>query len=680
MRRYSLILLLSLCCSVVWGAPNYGPVKGDAEQWVEHAFRKGAVPPFSFNYGGRSLDKFIKSWEYSKKIIPSNEYGRTTYMFTYSGSGLLVTCTVDVYQAFDAVRWKLEFKNISNRNSKQITQQRSLDARFSLGKAQKYVLHGIEGNNIARSDFFPKHEYLETGGEGLTMMPKGGRSSDGEFPFWNIEAPEYGGMVLAVGWTGSWLARMERSGKSEVSLQAGLRRFDSYLEPDESFSTPSVCLLFWDDGDYIDGCNRFRRFLLTHICRKIGGKYAEYPLSCSFNYRDPYPFTEYSGITELWARAMAQRYIQFGIHPDLFWMDAGWHEGASDYQHGRSWANTVGNWQVDSIRFPRGLKPVSETVHSLGAKFMIWFEPERVMLHTKWANEHPEFLLEIPDSKDDTYRLFDLSNPKARRWMTDQIVSLIKNNGVDYYRQDFNMDPAKYWEANEREGRIGMKEVRYIEGLYAFWDELLAAFPEMLIDNCASGGKRLDLETIGRSAPLWRTDYYHIGDPEAFQGQTVGLSMFLPIHGTGTNTDDPYLFRSCMSSAMILNWKVTNDRSNIPRMQKNVALYRTVKPYYYEDFYPLSDLDSLGSDKVWVVYEMHRPSDDSAVLVAFRRTNAEESDFVARLRGLENDEEYVLTSLDDGSESRVKGSSLKAGYTIHLENKRSSTVIMIKRP
>jgi alpha-galactosidase len=52
--------------------------------------------------------------------------------------------------------------------------------------------------------------------------------------------------------------------------------------------------------------------------------------------------------------------------------------------------------------------------------------------------------------------------------------------------------------------------MKHIEGLYNFWDNLLARNPGPLIDNCASGGRRIDLETIGRSVPLWRTDYSYL--------------------------------------------------------------------------------------------------------------------------------------------------------------------------
>ena len=80
--------------------------------------------------------------------------------------------------------------------------------------------------------------------------------------------------------------------------------------------------------------------------------------------------------------------------------------------------------------------------------------------------------------------------------MTERISSLIEEFGVTIYRQDFNMAPGPVWTEADTPDRVGMSEIRHIEGLYAFWDELLARHPGLVIDNCSSGGRRIDLESI----------------------------------------------------------------------------------------------------------------------------------------------------------------------------------------
>ena len=169
------------------------------------------------------------------------------------------------------------------------------------------------------------------------------------------------------------------------------------------------------------------------------------------------------------------------------------------------------------------MKPVSDAAHAAGAKFMLWFEPERVVKGTQWAVEHKEWMLDCPQpagSEEADWLLFDLGNDEACDWLCKYYGDFLEENGVDWYRQDCNIKPAPYWAHNDEPGRKGIKEIRHIENLYRFWDYLLDRFPEMVIDNCASGGKRLDWETISRSVPLWRSDYYHHDDPVGYQCHT----------------------------------------------------------------------------------------------------------------------------------------------------------------
>lgn len=139
-------------------------------------------------------------------------------------------------------------------------------------------------------------------------------------------------------------------------------------------------------------------------------------------------------------------------------------------------------------------------------------------------------------SNDPNNLLFDLGNPEALNWMCEHIGDLIEKNGIDYYRQDFNMLISPYWAEADEPDRVGIHEIRHVEGLYAYWDYLRESFPGLLIDNCAGGGRRLDLETMSRSAPLWRTDYSY-GEVNGYQCHTYGLNFYLPIHGTRSLQD-----------------------------------------------------------------------------------------------------------------------------------------------
>ena len=649
------------------------------QQWINSSFAKGKIPPFSFVYDNVSSNDFIRSWNYSSSNLISNEANVVQYSIVYESKqkGLRVECLVSGYTDFDAVKWTLHFTNIGADNSQTLKEIKAIDLDFKSSAGGDYNLHSAEGNHISKADFHPRTRLMNIG-ENYQIAPEGGRSSEVAFPFFNIESPSNQGVMLSIGWSGTWVADFVKKDDKTFSVQSGMKRFESYLLPNESVRSPSMSLLFWSGKDRMVGHNKFRRFVLAHQSRKIDGKFAEYPLSSGFNYRDPAPCTEYSCLTDDYAIAMIRRYTQFGLIPEVYWLDAGWYTGAADYEKGDTWANTVGNWTVDKKRFPKGLKPVADEVHKVGAKFMVWFEPERVIRGTQWAEEHPEWMLDIPNSNKDTYLLFDLGNEEARVWMSEYIAQMIRENGIDYYRQDFNMQPDIYWEANDEPGRAGIKEVRHIEGLYAFWDYLLETFPNLLIDNCASGGRRLDLETIVRSAPLWRSDYYHYDDPDGYQGHTYGLNFFLPLHGTGILQTDRYSFRSSISSALIYNWKITDKNVSTVDMQNCLKEYAEIRPYFYEDYYPLSGIEDLTRDNIWLSYQMHRPSDDSGIIVAFRRYKSSEDTMIVQLSGLDAKKVYTIRNFDNDILLNKTGKELADGFLLTIKEPRGSLLLQYK--
>lgn len=656
--------------------------KTDIARWIDSRFAKGQLPPFSFILDEKPSEEFLRSWRWSRTAPASTDKDVVLRTFTYTDprSGLEVVCDVKGYPEFRAVEWVLHFHNTSAKNSGQLTRVKVADFDMVYPAAGALKIHYAEGNKISKADYAPRTAEFRTE-QPLHIEPHGGRSSEEAFPFFNLESEaSQQGVMVAVGWTGTWFADLEKRDPSRLTLAAGMLNTDLYLYPGEQIRTPSVALMFWS-GDRMNGHNRFRRLVLAHHSRKVDGS-PFYPLCSAFNYRDPQPCGEYSCLTADWAIAMVRRYSMFELTPDVFWLDAGWHTGAGDFRHGKSWANTTGNWTVDRERFPEGLKPVSDAVHEAGAKFMVWFEPERVVKGTQWATEHKEWMLdtEWPEgSEQSTWYLFDLGNDEACDWLCKYYGDLIEENGIDYYRQDFNMLPAGYWRDADEPGRSGIKEIRHIENLYKFWDYLLERFPGLLIDNCASGGKRLDWESIGRSAPLWRSDYYHYDDPDGYQCHTYGLNFFLPIHGTGILLPDQYSFRSSLSSALQCNWKVTEPGVSVLDMQQRIREYRDIREYYYEDYYPLSGTGDLTGSDVWLAYQMHHPSDDSGIVVAFRRQNAPDTEYTVRLGGLTPDASYTLVDCDTQAETVRSGRELTEGLTLRLDNPKSSLLIKYRK-
>lgn len=667
------VLLAALVAIPSYGqaVSEFGKKEVKVSEWVDRNFKKGTLPPFSFVYNNEHSSNFIKKWKFSarKKIDTQDGAIHNIYTWNDGKTGMNVECDLTYYPGYNAVEWVLRFTNQSNSNSPSIQQVKVIDVDWRYGKDNEVTLHYANGSSASRADFNPKEKTFKAG-ETLEISPTDGRSSDHAFPFFNIESKTGKGAVVALGWTGTWYAQFNKNKGDGLTVHSGMKWLDTYLQSGETIRVPSVCLLFWNDQDRMVGHNTFRRFMINHQAPKINGEPTVYPVSTSFNYGDPHPCNEYTCLTTDYALAMINRYKRFNLVPEVFWLDAGWYVHANEVENNKNWANTVGNWEVDQDRFPGGLKPISDAVHQAGAKFMVWFEPERVIKNSKWGREREEWML---DAKGTDAYLYDLGNPEALQWLCQYIGDFMEENGIDHYRQDFNMKIDNYWRENDEPGRTGIREIRHIEGLYAFWDYLLERFPEAIVDNCASGGRRLDFETMKRSAPMWRTDYSY-GEPVGYQTHTYGLNFFLPLTGTGVQKSDRFTFRSSLGTSVIFNWKITEASSSFTEMQRCFQEFMELRPYYYEDYYPLTKYEDMTTDDIWLAYQLHKPEDDTGIIVAFRRDLSPDESITVNLSGLTAGKTYKLTNRDSGESFLKTAEELKEGLPLILKETRSSLI------
>lgn len=628
--------------------------------------------PFSFLYDGRPFAGLLPAWSSAANTVRKDDRTLTTLSWTDPRTGLKVTAVFTVFDDFPAVEWVIRFKNEGSADTPVIEDVAACDAEVLAAGAGPVTLYRARGSSAERSDFAPLVETLAAGAE-VRFGPSGGRSSDAAaLPFFNVAAPGRG-VVAAIGWTGKWRAAVRKTPAGAATLRTGMERTRFRLRPGEEVRSPSIALLFWKADDRLAGHNLFRRFVLAHHAPRPGGRPAVVPLSHGVGFGGPFPCNEYVCATESYAIAMIERLRQFGLEPDACWIDAGWYENAHT-----SWWQGVGNWTVNTKNFPRGLKPVTEAAKAWGGKgFVVWFEPERVYEGTRLDREHPDWLTKLPDNPN---RLLNLGDARALAWLTDHISNFIRTEGVTIYRQDFNFDPSPYWQAMDAPDRVGIAEMKHIEGLYAYWDALLQRHPGLLIDNCASGGRRIDLETIGRSIPLWRTDYSYF-EPNGYQCHTYGLHLFVPLSGTGNNNPAKYHFRSSMNGAVVLGWELNGTYNNTafnPNLaREDMAEFRALRPYFTADYYPLTAHST--SDEAWAAFQWDRPEERDGIVLAFRRPLAAAATNVISLHGLAPEGDYEFVFEDYGIALPKSGRELAEGLTIKIPEAPGSLLMKYRR-
>jgi alpha-galactosidase len=641
--------------------------RASLDKFVAASVDRSASPPFSFNYGGKASPGFIGTWTVTSGTEQAADRTVKTVVYSDPATRLRITAVYTIYKDFPAAEWVLRLKNEGAADSPVIENLLACAARFGGLPAGPLTIYRALGSGAERSDFAPIQDVLTEKGE-VRFGPSAGRSSDSTaLPFFNMAAPGQG-IMAAIGWSGRWKASVMKTGPQGAALEAGMDRTRFRLHPGEEVRSPSTALLFWKGSDRLAGHNLFRRFILAHHTPRPGGKPLVLPLSHGIGFGGPFPCNEYVCATESYALAMIDRLRQFRIEPDACWIDAGWYENAT-----RNWWSGVGTWEVNKTNFPRGLKPVTEAAKKWGGKgFVLWFEPERVYEGTWLDREHPEWLTKLAGNPN---RLLNLGNPAALKWLTDHISNFLQTEGITIYRQDFNFDPAPYWQAMDSPDRVGVAEMKHIEGLYAFWDGLLARDPGLLIDNCASGGRRIDLETTGRSIPLWRTDYSYF-EPNGYQCHTYGLHLYLPASGTGNNNPQKYYFRSSMGGAVVMGWEL-NGSFNVGQALEAVAEFRALRPYLFGDFYPLTEYST--SDEAWMAFQWDRPEERDGIALAFRRQLATTATITVSLRGLDPAGDYEVSYEDYGITVMKSGRELAAGLSIKIPEAPGSLLIKYRR-
>ncbi len=359
------------------------------------------------------------------------------------------------------------------------------------------------------------------------------------------------------------------------------------------------------------------------------------------------------------------RYVSEGLKLDYWWMDAGW------YPCGGEWTRT-GTWSPDPIRFPNGLRPVSDHAHAKGIQTILWFEPERVGdLSSTLARQHPDWLLSTraalpPPPPGGLFgsgpgSLLNLGDPAALKWLLNHVDETLTEQGIDFYRQDFNMDPLPFWKAADSPERQGATENFYVQGYLAYWDGLRQRHPGLRIDSCASGGRRDDLETLRRAVPLIRSDY--LFEPTSQQNHHFMYACWIPYDGGGyavghsaigfklKENIDPYGFRSNMAASLTLCYDMRRTDLDYALARRLFGQLRQVGPDYLDDFYPLTPY-SLAND-VWMAWQYNRQDAHRGMVQAFRRPDSSLSQTRFKLRGLDPAVSYVVTDLDKPAESKA---------------------------
>jgi alpha-galactosidase len=370
------------------------------------------------------------------------------------------------------------------------------------------------------------------------------------------------------------------------------------------------------------------------------------------------------------------------VGAEVFFIDASWYGAPHS-----DWWRTVGDWNVDRQRFPQGLKPFRDRVHAAGMLWGLWMDAERIGDKSRVAQEHPDWLAMNYDGKREMGGQLDLTNPAAAKWMEEQIGRVISANQCDFFRLDYNTDPRRGIK-RVQDGYVENGYWRYYQTLYAIYDRLRARFPEVVFENCASGGSRSD---IGMSRRFDHTDVtdWQIA-PRSFL-ITNGMSLALPpehmdrlVGGQDGQSAAEYAFQ--WRTVVFMQPKVAflyprGAQPNPVFMERTkhwVELYKNfIRPFLgssrvYHHTPEVTGFDPHG----WGVLEMAAEDRTRAICGLFQLAAASAPEYRLRWRGLDRSRRYQVTFDNSGETIPVDGFTLmNEGITVRLEGALTSELL-----
>ncbi len=498
-----------------------------------------------------------------------------------------------------------------------------------------------------------------------------GRTSHDCFPGAVVRclgATEHHGNVYGahLGWSGNHSQSIEWQHDGQYQWQLGefLAPGEVRLQPGDSLESPASYAAFSPSG--LNGLAQCFHSAVNQLTPWHGGKAMPRPRPVHLNTWEAVYFDH----READLMALASSAAALGV--ERFVLDDGWfhlrrHDGAG-----------LGDWWPDREKYPNGLGPLASHVRACGMSFGLWVEPEMVNADSDLYRAHPEWVLQVEGRPQLTGRnqlVLDLTQPAVSDYLFASISGLLSTLPIEYLKWDMNRDLAL---AGSNGSAAYRKQVL---ALYGLLEKVNQEFPTVEIENCASGGGRIDFGMMRHTHRVWLSDCNDALSrvaiqrgamqwlPPALLGAHVGAA---PSHTTGRSQSLAFRAAVALGAHFGVEMDVRKlDYDERTHLSKWIALFKKIR-------------DRLHNAGVWlgdagdgVVWQAHGES-TSVILLIYRLTpSAQRYAPKVRLPMLDPTHEYFAQRLDPhdsiaaaGNDSAMNtnlsnGLTISGGWLIH---------------
>ncbi|WP_300927267.1 alpha-galactosidase, partial [Faecalibaculum rodentium] len=326
---------------------------------------------------------------------------------------------------------------------------------------------------------------------------------------------------LSLVYSGNFLAETDVNTYHTTRVSMGIHpyTFSWPLQPGESFQTPEAVLVYAQKG--LNAMSQaFHGLFRERLAR---GRFRDEPRPLLLNSWEGI----YMDVDEARVLEMAQATADLGL--EMFVLDDGWFKGRDTD------STSLGDWVTDSRKLPSGLGSLSRKVEDMGIQFGLWFEPEMISMDSDLYRSHPDWLMHTPGRRISTGRkqfVLDFANPEVVTYIGDTMEKILDEASISYIKWDMNRSLSEVYSLHYPADQQGTIYHRFILGVYALYDRLTKAHPEILFESCASGGARFDPGMLYYAPQTWTSD-----DTDAVERLKIqyGTSMLYPISSMGSH-------------------------------------------------------------------------------------------------------------------------------------------------
>lgn len=439
-------------------------------------------------------------------------------------------------------------------------------------------------------------------------------------------------------YSGNFLALAEKIPMEHTRFVMGLNPFNLsfLLKPEETLTLPEVVMVYSGEG-FGHMTRTFHDLYRNHLIR---GKYAHQKRPVLIN---NWEATYFDFNTDKLLE-IAKQAADLGI--EMLVMDDGWFGQRNDDRRG------LGDWFVNEEKLPGGLKRLVDGVNSYGLKFGMWFEPEMINEDSDVYRAHPDWCIHIPGRARSTGRsqlVMDITRPEVRDYIFDCMKKVLSSANVEYVKWDMNRCITEAGGAALAQERRGEFYHRYILGVYDLMDRLVTNFPNILLENCSSGGARFDPAMLYFSPQIWTSDdtdaierlKIQYGTAFVYPVSTMGAHVSaVPNHQTSRMT--PFGTRSRVALAGTFGYEL--DPTKLSQEEKEDVRTFVADYHKYNDLIREGDYYRYANPNENVRYDCYAflAKDKSEALVTYVKIMTEPHKFshVVKLKGLDPERNY----------------------------------------